>query len=220
MQSRWAVCALCALAWGLGACQTREIGQTAPSAPGERKLVAQDDFSAPTLGRDWSRGKGEGGKGKWKVVAGELRGQNMHNDPLWWKRPLPERVRVEFTARALAAEGDLKVEIFGDGDAHASGYVLIFGGWDNSLDVIARLDEHGKDRLARKALKAQPGKTYAMAVERDGSTVRWYVDGALHMSYEDAAPLVGPRHSYFAFNDWEAPVAFDDFKVFELTGTD
>ena len=201
-------------------CQTREIGRTSPSEPGERTLVAQDDFSAPTLGRDWKRGEGEGGKGRWKLVGGELRGQNMHNDPLWWSRPLPERMRVEFTARALTEEGDLKVEVFGDGKTHASGYVLIFGGWDNSLDVIARLDEHGGDRLARKAFEAQSGKTYSMAVERDGDAVRWYVDGMLHMSYEDPAPLRGPKHAYFAFNDWEAPVAFDDFKVFELAASD
>ncbi|MGZ3458496.1 MAG: hypothetical protein ACXU86_08310, partial [Archangium sp.] len=44
-------------------------------------------------------------------------------------------------------------EIFGDGSDHASGYVLIHGGWNNSLSIIARLDEHGAslDSLQRQA---------------------------------------------------------------------
>ena len=37
-----------------------------------------------------------------------------------------------------------KCEIFGDGSDHASGYILVHGGWNNSISVIARLDEHGK----------------------------------------------------------------------------
>ena len=205
-----------AVLFALSGCQTREIGSTRPSDPTKRQLVASDDFTSPVLDRRWKRGKGEGGKGRWRAVAGELRGQSMHNDPIWWTEPLPERVRVEFKARALSQEGDLKVEIFGDGVTHASGYVLIMGGWDNSLDVIARLDEHGEDRLAKPSIKVEPGKTYSMAVERDGSRVSWFIDGELHMSYPDAAPLTGDEHAYFAFNDWEAPVAFDDFKVFRL----
>jgi len=67
----------------------------------------------------------------------------VKNNPLWLKAKLPQNVAVEFDARSQSPEGDIKVEIFGDGSDHASGYVLIHGGWNNSLSIIARRDEHG-----------------------------------------------------------------------------
>ncbi len=194
-------------------CETREVGN-APTTGGE--LIHTDDFESATLGDHWERGTGEGGAGKWQIVDGELRGSKLRNDPLWFTRPLPSGVRVEFDARALTKVGDLKVEIFGDGDNHASGYVLIFGGWNNSLDVIARLDEHGDDREERASVGVETNRTYRMAVERRDSTVRWFVDGEPFMTYRDSAPLQGSDHSYFAFSNWDAEVAFDNFRVYKL----
>ncbi|MEZ4462284.1 MAG: hypothetical protein R3E66_21685 [bacterium] len=194
-------------------CQTREIGE--PSAS-KRTLVFSDNFDRVELGNDWKRGVGEAGNGKWAIQDGWLTGSALKNDPLWLTKSLPDRVRVEFDAQALTPEGDLKFEIFGDGNQHASGYVVIMGGWKNSLDVIARLDEHGADRLAQPSLKVVPNRTYKMAAERDGRALRWYVDDKLVMTYDDAQPLVGREHAFFAFNDWNAPVRFDNLRVFEL----
>jgi hypothetical protein len=92
-----------------------------------------------TVERDfWSSG------GHWRVVDNELLAAGPKNNPLWLKAKLPQDVVVEFDVRSLSPEGDIKVEIFGDGTDHASGYVLIHGGWNNSLSIIARLDEHGR----------------------------------------------------------------------------
>jgi hypothetical protein len=90
----------------------------------------------------WSSG------GLWRVVNGELVAPGPKNNPLWLKARLPENVAVEFDVRSESPEGDIKVEIFGDGSDHASGYVLIHGGWNNSLSIIARRDEHGPSLLA------------------------------------------------------------------------
>ncbi len=107
-----------------------------------------DDFAVTD--RDfWSTG------GYWRVVSGELLSPGVKNNPLWLKAKLPENVAVEFDARSMSPEGDIKCEIFGDGSDHASGYVLIHGGWNNSISIIARLDEHG---TSLAALQAEAGR--------------------------------------------------------------
>ncbi|MCA2979564.1 MAG: hypothetical protein INH41_08235 [Myxococcaceae bacterium] len=97
----------------------------------------------------WSTG------GQWRVVNGELLSPGVKNNPLWLKAKLPENVAVEFNVRSVSPEGDIKCEIFGDGSDHASGYVLIHGGWNNTVSIIARLDEHGAS-LAQ--LQAEAGR--------------------------------------------------------------
>lgn len=99
----------------------------------------QQDFSDPSVvERDfYSTG------GHWRVVQGQLLSPGVKNNPLWLQARLPRDVAVEFDVRSESPEGDIKVELFGDGSDHASGYVLIHGGWNNSLSVIARRDEHG-----------------------------------------------------------------------------
>ncbi|MBI3183702.1 MAG: hypothetical protein HYZ28_16310 [Myxococcales bacterium] len=116
----------------------------------------REDFADPaTVERNfWSTG------GHWRVVNGELLSPGVKNNPLWLKAPLPDNVAVELDARSMSPEGDIKVEIFGDGSDHASGYVFIHGGWNNSLSVIARLDEHGTP-LSRLQQDAQ-----RVAIER------------------------------------------------------
>ncbi len=180
-------------------------------------LVYSDEFSGPEIDAvHWSMEP----DARWSIEDGWLAGKpGNKNRALWLSQPLPERVRVEFDARGGSVHGDLKVEVFGDGKAHESGYILIFGGWKNSLNVIARLDEHGKDRKSAPGAKVEKGKTYSMAVVRTGSHVRWYADREgkeLLMEYADASPLRGPGHDRFAFNNWDVPVFFDNVRVFDL----
>lgn len=189
----------------------------APTVSKSGKLVFSDDFEDGQLGPDWVEGKGENGPGSWRIKDGMVEGVDIHNDPLWLEQELPDKVRVEFDIVALSPVGDLKVEVFGDGLNHESGYILIFGGWKNSLDVIARLDEHGKDRKARKTQGVMPGHVYHWAIERTGSTLNWYVDGEHFMSYEDSQPLTGEGHRHFAFNIWSAPVHYDNVRVYDLS---
>lgn len=189
---------------------------SSPSQSTSGKLVFEDDFEDGDFRDNWRRGEGEGGQGRWRVEDGSVVGVDIKNDPLWLTQPLPEKVRVEFDVTAMSSVGDVKVEVFGDGNKHESGYILIFGGWKNSLDVIARLDEHGQDRKARKTHGVMPGHTYRMAVERTDGTLHWFVDGEHFMKYPDPQPLTGEEHSYFSFNIWSAPVRFDNVRVYDL----
>ncbi|QDG54331.1 hypothetical protein FIV42_27370 [Persicimonas caeni] len=195
---------------------TPNDNSTGPAPTTDGKLVFSDDFEDGTFRPEWERGQGEDGVGKWRVEDGAVIGVDIKNDPLWLKQELPDKARIEFDVTALSSVGDIKVEVFGDGVKHESGYILIFGGWKNTLDVIARLDEHGKDRKARNTHGVVPGHTYNMAIERTDSTLHWFVNGKHFMTYEDPQALTGDGHRHFAFNIWSAPVKFDNVKVYDL----
>ncbi len=156
----------------------------------------------------------------WRLHRGELWAPGAKNNPLWLELRLPRDVAVELDARSETTagdrSGDIKLEIFGDGRNHASGYVCIFGGWGNTVSVVARLDEHGADRKERRDRKVEPGRTYHMRLERRGGALRWLVDGQLFMEYDDPRPLAGEGHDRFAFSGWASDVFFDNLIVAPL----
>lgn len=177
-----------------------------------------DDFDRAQLGEVWN----DTGGG-WRIVDGELRGQRARNRPLWLRRTLPPDVRVELDARSESSEGDLKFELFGDGVSRATaqsyvatGYVVIFGGWSNTLNVLARLDEHGDDRVVGPKKRVEPGRTYHLVAERRGGVLTVTVDGVELLRMDDPDPLEGRGHDHFGFNDWEAEVYFDDLRITPL----
>jgi hypothetical protein len=43
--------------------------------------------------------------------------------------------------------------------------------------------------------------------------VSFYIDDRLALAMEDPAPLTGPGHRFFAFNDWEAELHFDNLVI-------
>jgi len=100
------------------------------------RVPYQQDFSDPgVVERDFfSVG------GYWRVVGGQLLGPQVKNNPLWLQARLPDDVAVEFDVRSEVPEGDIRVELFGDGTDPGSGYVLIHGGWNNTMSVLARRD--------------------------------------------------------------------------------
>jgi hypothetical protein len=172
----------------------------------------------------WSSG------GLWRLVNGELSSPGVKNNPLWLLAKLPRDVAVEFDVRSDSPEGDIKVEIFGDGYDHASGYILIHGGWSNTLSIIARLDEHGPTsrELERRRITQSPktrmrveaspfpvevGRKYHWRIERRGKTLTWQIDGQPFMSFEDPYPLEGEGHDRFGFSSWEAQLTFDNLVI-------
>jgi len=174
-----------------------------------------DDFERIQLGTAY---KDTGGN--WRIENGELHVKGAKNHPLWLLRALPRDVRVEFDVRSESAEGDIKVEIFGDGASHAeddsytaTSYVIIFGGWSNSRNVLARMDEHGDDRVVGKPRKVKPGKTYRFRIERIGGTLTVWVDEDVLLEMDDSEPLGGRGHDHFGFNNWQSDLWFDNLKV-------
>ena len=114
----------------------------------------KDDFNRSTLGPDYhSNG------GAWRIVDGQLFSPGVGNNPLWLKARLPADVRISMDFRSEGRDGDIKFEAFGDGRNHATGYLFLFGAWNNTQTVIAKLDEHSlpeADQKARLAAVARP----------------------------------------------------------------
>ena len=198
-------------------------GRPGPPSTGGT-LVFSDDFEREELGENYRVAAADYGfkAGTWVIEKGRLKGEKIHNAALWLKRELPKNVRVEFVAKAESNQGDVKSEIFGDGMTHQSGYILIHGGWKNSTIAIARQYEHGEDRKvdnrscgvrSGRRQCVESGVDYHWAIERRGSTLKWYLNGRLLLTYPDAHPIQG-RH--FGFNNWEAPVTFDSLKIYSL----
>jgi hypothetical protein len=160
--------------------------------------------------------------GHYAVRDGALVAERGYNHPLWLRKRLPADVIVEVDVESRSAAGDIKLELAGDGASFdpdrggyvSTGYVLIFGGWHNSLSVICRNNEHDDGRkAARSDRPVEPGRKYHFQIQRQGGRIDWRIDGAPFLSWTDPDPLTGPGHEYLAFNDWESEVHFDNLSI-------
>lgn len=196
-----------------GGCE--EIPRTYSTRAEDGVVLFRDDFERTELGPAWVQ-TGPGAT----VDRGVLKLQDLRNHPVWLDLALPDDIRIEFDAWATTEEGDVKVELAGDGRSSATsvnyvatGYVVIFGGWNNSLNAIVRRNEHGRQRETSTEPKVEPGVRYHFALTRSGSEIRWEIDGQEVLIYEDEAPLRGPGHDHFAFSGWEAQTHFDNLVI-------
>lgn len=177
-----------------------------------------DDFDRKEIGSLW-RNTG----GAYSIVDGKLKIRGARNKPLWLRRTLPRDVRIELEVRSESPEGDIKFEVFGDGVSKAveasytaTSYVVIFGGWGNSKNVLARMDEHASDRVEGPPRKVERGHTYRMKIERKGDTISAWADDVLLVKMVDPDPLWGAGHDHFAFNNWQSELWFDNLKITPL----
>ena len=180
-----------------------------------------DNFDRAELGPDWL----DTGKAT-KLKDGKLNLVNAHNHPVWLRRKLPRSVQIDFDAVSKSPAGDLKVELYGDGESFdpdkgrydPTGYMLVLGGWNNSKSIISRLGEHDEavktsmDRVGSEPL-ALPGQTYHFTITRKGGTLEWKLNGQPYLSWTDPQPLYGAGHEFFAINDWESDVSFDNLSI-------
>jgi hypothetical protein len=189
--------------------------------PATVTLPYQNDFSNPgSVEADFfSTG------GLWRAQGGELLSPGVKNNPLWLKASLPDDVAVEFDARAMTPDGDVRAEIFGDGSDHASGYVLIHSLPGRAPSVLARLDEgaplltspptseRARYRVETTSRPAQPGRTEHWRIERQGHRLSWFINGELLLSLDDPYALKGRGHDRFGLSTWESTVSFDNLRV-------
>ncbi|MDF1563729.1 MAG: hypothetical protein P1V51_11845 [Deltaproteobacteria bacterium] len=178
--------------------------------PASQSLPFADDFERAELGPAYGTFFHAA---RPKIEAGRLWTGEVKNNPIWLDLELPEDVVVTFDVQATARAGDVKWELFGNGRDHESGYVFVFGGWTNTISIIARLDEHGSDRKERKDFRVDPARVYQMRVERKAGHLKWYVDGTLFLEWKDESPLTGTGHDRFGFSAWETPAYFDNLRI-------
>jgi hypothetical protein len=194
-------------------------------------LAACKQPDPPPVGDAWSDGFDRSEVGSdyratadvYRLKDGSLNVANGYNHPLWLRKKLPENAVVEVDVTSRSPAGDIKIELWGDGESYAeskgaytsSGYVFIFGGWSNSRSLIARGNEHGQDVAARTEPKVEIGRTYHWKIVRTGGHIDWFIDDLdkPFLSFDDKHPLTGPGHEYLGFNDWEADLWFDNLKI-------
>ena len=158
----------------------------------------------------------------YKVNGSELTVAAAYNHPLWLRKKMPANAVIELDLWSDSPAGDIKVEAWGDGETYAhdkgaytsSGYVFIMGGWSNSKSELARGNEHGKDVAARTEPKVEIGHHYHWKIVRKGGHIDCM--SAPFLSLDDPQPLTGKGHEYFAFNDWEAQLSFDNLTITPL----
>jgi len=176
-----------------------------------------DGFERGEIGSDWHNTGAE-----YKTTGGVLSIQGAHNHPLWLRRKLPANVIIELDATSRSPQGDLKIELMGDGQSFdpdqgrydPTGYMFVFGGWSNSLSIISKLGEHDDAvKVKRQAPRVEPGRTYHWIITKRGGVLDWQIDGHPFLQYFDPEPLSGPGHEFFAFNNWETDVSYDNVKI-------
>jgi hypothetical protein len=192
-----------------------EAGCTPQGDPAIGQEGFKDDFEREKLGEVWHNTGGP-----FSIRNGKLYVRGARNKPLWLRRTLPRDVRIVVDARSESPEGDIKLELFGDGVSKAekasylaTSYVVIFGGWNNTLNVLARMDEHGNDRAVGPAYKVEQGHTYRLKVERRGKVITAWADDHQLVKMVDPDPLAGPGHDHFAFNNWSSELWFDNLRI-------
>jgi hypothetical protein len=164
--------------------------------------------------------------GGYQIENGALSAKGGRNHPMWLRKKLPRDVQIDLVAWSNSPDGDIKVEIFGDGRSFdpdgggytSSGYVLIFGGWKNSKSMIAKGNEHGTELVERTQPRVVPRQKYQFRIVRKAKKLTWYIDDMANpfLEYDDPRPYAGAGHEYFAFNNWESDVWFDDLTVTPL----
>jgi hypothetical protein len=198
-------------ALGAGACRTKDPGITEPFV---------DAFDRAELGPTWNTTGAD-----YRITDGRLTIARAYNHPAWLRRKLPADVVIEVDAMSKSPAGDLKMELFGDGESFdadkgsyvSSGYVMILGGWNNSLSVICRNNEHDEGRKTeRRDFRVEPGRSYHWTITRRGGQLDWKIDGRPFLAWSDPTPLSGPGHEYLAVNNWESDVTFDNLAVTPL----
>jgi hypothetical protein len=198
----------------VGACT--EEPRTYSTRGNDGTEIFRDEFDGSELGPHWHATAAEGVV----VEHGVVKVKELKNHPLWLDVALPDDVRIELDVWAQDEEGDVKIELAGDGKSVAtsvnyiaSGYVLVFGGWNNTLHVIARKNEHGRDRATATEPTVTPGRRYHFVITRSGGDILWEVDGKELLSFEDPTPLRGAGHDRFALSAWDAETHFDNVVI-------
>ena len=214
MQHKLAIASLSVAALAVLGCKARVPVIASPFA---------DDFERAEPGPDWLDTSG----GAYRIAEGRLNVTRAYNHPLWLRRKLPRDVVIEFDAMSKSPAGDIKVELYGDGESFdpdkgrydPTSYLIILGGWNNSSSIIGRLGEH--DDAVKAAKRREPGqpplvelgRSYHFTITRQAGLIDWKVDGAAFLAWTDASPLSGSGHEFFAINDWEADVHFDNLRI-------
>src|SRR5262245_54194215 len=70
-----------------------------------------DDFQRAEVGPTWTNTGAD-----YRITDGRLNVSNAYNHPAWLRKKLPHDVVIDFDAMSKSPAGDLKIELYGDGE--------------------------------------------------------------------------------------------------------
>lgn len=182
------------------------------------KLVFEDSFEdSGALWENWEMGGKKppaNPEQYWRVEDGWLTlPQGVENSPLLFlKRPFPGAVRVEYDCRSKAPKQcDLSIALAlkEPESSVVDGYFFGFG---SEMNAFSKFMRAGVELEWRKPVISE-NKTHRVAVERDGNTVRHFVDNEKILEYLDLEPLQGEDCARIAFYVYTHG-QFDNVKVY------
>lgn len=160
--------------------------QNEASAVEDWKLVFGEDVTS-----SFSSGTLKTAGGKWECEDGYL--VCKEGGYLFFNKKLPEcqKIEIEITTDA---PGDLSPVLHTDGEKFISGYLLQFGGCNNTVNKSRRL---GKPVAYDDKNMVVMGKLHKVVAEFDGEYLHLFVDGKKITEYREVLdPLVGNGHEY------------------------
>ena len=148
---------------------------------------------------------------RWSFFAGEEREHPLV--AMWNKRRFGPEVTLEFAAgirhnpgkggTSYSYASDINAVICGDGVDLRNGYNFVFGGWRNRYTRILR---DGKvvastSSVRMPASSSQHRYWFYVKVQKHGRRLRFYVDNALALEYNDPTPLTGRKAAIWTWSN-------------------
>jgi hypothetical protein len=186
--------------------------QAEPAKPAENwKVAYKADFKESKPGQEWVVLAGEATCSNGALVLAATAEGDGHI--VLTNADCSGSVKMEFNG-VLTGENpcDMSPVLNCGPDGHGSGYLLQFGGANNTKDRL---------RVARKIVKTnnrtnpkiEPGKKHHIVATSDGGKVTLEVDGKVVFKYTDAQPLEGAMHSMVGFYTHGCTLTITDLVV-------
>jgi hypothetical protein len=147
----------------------------------------RDDFSDPSRLAATYASTG----GLWRVQNGELIAPGVKNNPLFLRAAAPRDVAIDVDARLLTPEGDVRLELAGDGVEGGSGYELVHGAFNNGRSAITRFGIVGTPSVSDRLVAARAKGSTATSLEELAKEGRFRADQGLSLEVRVSAPTVG-----------------------------
>lgn len=178
------------------------------------QLVIEEDFTAPGFLKRWQI---IGGEYEWN--NGELHMWGGEPQMLMLNGDLAGDVRVEFDCHQegvyLNSVGCFTTAIPpGPGrDLPTGGYAFLYGGYDNSLNVLMRADQKLWSTSASPLVRSEPLHVVA---ERVGNRLRMIVNDEEIFSVIEPDPLSGSDRTAVGLFGWIADTYYSHIRIYSL----
>jgi len=177
-------------------------------------LILDEDFSEQDVSSRW-----EIIGGQHEVKEGELRLYAGEPQVLLLKRELLGDVRIEFECHQESAYlNDVgcfmsAVRTENRKEILSSGYELKYGGYNNTQNVVMRLNRRLWSTPASPLVR---GKKYRVMAEKVGTTLRMVVNGEEVFRVTDPDALSGPDRTAVGLLGWMADTRYTRIRIYSL----